>query len=558
MAWLVATDGKLSGRRYSLDAPCLVGRGPYNHVVLDDTRISRQHAKISPEAGGHVVYDLNSANGTYVNHMQVRRQKLAPSDQIRFGPFSFRFETELQEETRRVAAGGRQKFVEVATLVGTEARIVESLDAKAASKPGFSTGLDELEDAGRKLQALYAFMQSIASTLDPAGLYDRILAHVLNVFVGADNAVLYLPSSDSGKMEPRKLLGRSGASIAPYPIPDSFYDQLVVDRRALLSSPVTAISAAASRGDATPTGISMHAPMLSGDAVQGVLHVQAATTVDPAFTQGDLDLLTGIAAQAALALQNVRLHQESLKQQRLKQDLSLAVEIQKSFLPQSLPVVQGLEFIAEYRPAFSVGGDFYDLFSLAEHELGICIGDVSGKGVSAALLMARVCSDIHAAALLEREPARTLWRANRMLCERRKTDLFVTAIYLALNTETHDIVLGNAGHLPPLIRRSSGKIDRVEGGASTAIGLFENAEYEQIRLRLEPGDSLVLCTDGVLEATSERGEQFGFERLEASILAGGARPQELVKRLNEDLSRHVGAAPQYDDMTLIVCGRQAT
>ena len=94
MAWLVAVDGELAGRRFSLDAPCLVGRGPYNHVVLDDTRISRQHAKISPEPGGHVVYDLNSANGTFVNEVQVKRQKLTPSDVVRFGPFSFKFESE--------------------------------------------------------------------------------------------------------------------------------------------------------------------------------------------------------------------------------------------------------------------------------------------------------------------------------------------------------------------------------------------------------------------------------------------------------------------------------
>src|SRR5881275_2699188 len=98
MAWLVAVDGDLAGRRYSLDAPCLVGRGPYNHVVLDDTRISRQHAKISPESGGHVVYDLNSANGTFVNDVQVKRQRLAPNDVIRFGPFSFKFEAEAEDE----------------------------------------------------------------------------------------------------------------------------------------------------------------------------------------------------------------------------------------------------------------------------------------------------------------------------------------------------------------------------------------------------------------------------------------------------------------------------
>src|SRR5258705_13606264 len=128
MAWLLALDGDLSGRRFPLDSPCLVGRGPYNHVVLDDTRISRQHAKISPGAGGHVVYDLNSANGTYVNDVQVKRHKRAPGDTVRFGPFPFKFEQEL-ERTGPHKAAEQRKFVEVLTQVGAEppAKILETL-----------------------------------------------------------------------------------------------------------------------------------------------------------------------------------------------------------------------------------------------------------------------------------------------------------------------------------------------------------------------------------------------------------------------------------------------
>src|SRR6185369_6718531 len=131
MAWLLALDGDLAGRRFPLDAPCLVGRGPYNHVVLDDTRISRQHAKISPESGGHVVYDLNSANGTYVNDVQVKRQRLAANDVVRFGPFRFKFEEEYDDGRTAPNKAPGSKFVEVLTLVGVEppSKIIESLDA---------------------------------------------------------------------------------------------------------------------------------------------------------------------------------------------------------------------------------------------------------------------------------------------------------------------------------------------------------------------------------------------------------------------------------------------
>jgi serine phosphatase RsbU (regulator of sigma subunit) len=256
-----------------------------------------------------------------------------------------------------------------------------------------------------------------------------------------------------------------------------------------------------------------------------------------------------------MALQNARMHQESLKQQRLQQDLLLAEQIQKSFLPRQLPSVTGMEFVTEYRPAYSVGGDFYDLFWLDPDRVGVFIGDVSGKGVSAALLMARISSDLRVAALAEADPARAISRVNRTVLERKQHDIFVTGIYMTLDVRTRAITLANAGHLPPFIRhKARGELERVEGGSGTAIGIFDEASYEQTTLYLGPGDTLVLCTDGVLEATDELGEQFGFERLELSLSAGTSRPRELAERLERDLREHVGDAPQYDDLTLIVLG----
>jgi serine phosphatase RsbU (regulator of sigma subunit) len=265
--------------------------------------------------------------------------------------------------------------------------------------------------------------------------------------------------------------------------------------------------------------------------------------------------LTGLASQAAMALQNARMHAESLKQQRLQQDLLLAEQIQKSFLPRQLPQVEGLEFVTEYRPAYSVGGDFYDLFWLDHERIGVFIGDVSGKGVSAALLMARISSDLRVAALAEPTPARAISRVNQAVLERKQHDIFVTGIYLTLDVTTNEITLANAGHLPPFIRhKARGELERVEGGSGTAIGIFDEAVYEQTTLTLQPGDTLVLCTDGVLEAANEASEQFGFERLEGSLAGGSSRPREVADRLQRDLREHVVEAPQYDDVTLIVLG----
>jgi serine phosphatase RsbU (regulator of sigma subunit) len=556
VAYLAALDGEMAGRRFPLDAPCLVGRGPYNHVVLDDTRISRQHAKISPEAGGHVVYDLNSANGTYVNDVQVKRQRLTANDVVRFGPFSFRFEAEYDDGRTAPYKGPPHKFVEVLTLVGSEppAKIIESLDAVSTTNPGagaLAAGLAELEESDRKLRTLYAFMQTISSTLDTGELIERIVRNLLDVFPEAETVACYLRDQQTETMSARKVLRRDEGPAPHITLPGQFQEEVVHKGRAILSAPFGPPGQKRKQSG----GLSMHAPMINGNAVIGVLNVRSADGAGAPFHQSDLDLLTGLAAQSAMALQNARMHQESLKQQRLQQDLLLAEQIQKSFLPRQLPQVEGIEFITEYRPAYSVGGDFYDVFWLNFDRIGVFVGDVSGKGVSAALLMARISSDLRLAAMAESEPARVLGHVNRIVLERKQPDIFVTGTYLTLDVKSHLITLANAGHLPPLIRRRSpGLLQRIEGGASTAIGIFDDAEYEQVQLALEPGDTMVLCTDGVLEATSPAGEQFGMERLEASLANGPSRSADVAARIQRDLRAHVADAPQYDDLTMIVCG----
>ncbi len=550
-AWLVSVDADFGARRFPLDAPCLVGRGPYNHVVLDDTRISRQHAKISPEAGGHVVYDLNSANGTFVNDVQVKRQKLHANDVLRFGPFRFKFELEQYDDGRTDRSiPVQKKFVEVLTQVGVESpsKIIDTLDAASATNPGVLSGLNELEEADRKLRTLYQFLQSVSTTLDEAELLDRMVKNLLDAFPAAEVVTVYVRVQDA--MVPRKSLRRSDGQSGATTLPPQFYEELVDKGRAVLSAP-----ASPRKRSPTSGGLAMHAPMIYDGTTNGVILVRGGDGGGTPFHQDDLDLLTGLAAQAALAMANARMHQESLKQQRLQQDLLLAEQIQKSFLPRVMPQVEGVEFATEYRPAFSVGGDFYDVFWLNYDRIGMFIGDVSGKGVSAALLMARISSDLRLAATAVMDPARAMEHVNRIVLERRQPDIFVTGVYLTLDIKTHELTIANAGHLPPLVRRrSDGVVQRIDGGAGTAIGIFDDAEYDQVNLSLEPGDTLVLCTDGVIEAVNTLGEQFSYERLEESIRHGTSRAADVATRLQRDVRAWVGAAPQADDLTLIVCG----
>ena len=562
MPWLIALDGGLSGRRFPLDATFLVGRGPYNHVVLDDVRISRQHAKISPEAGGHVVHDLNSANGTFVNDEPVQRLDLGHGDVVRFGPFRFRFENESDTDIS-ISRMRRPPRAEELTRRGFEAptKIVGAVDAAIALKPG----LADLEDADRKLRTLYAFVQAISATLDTTELLDLIAKNLLDVFPPAAIAAVYMIDKDTQRMEPLRFVQRDGRPVPEellVPLPHELNLQIVQRAQATLSAPMSLSfddestqpeSTRKGRMKAGHEGVMMHAPLLHQKSVHGVLNVRARSGA--AFSQSDLDLFTALAAHAALALESARMHKESLARERLAQDLVLAQQIQKSFLPSVLPTVEGFTFTADYEPAYSVGGDFYDVFFLAPDKLGVLIGDVSGKGVSAALLMARVSSDLREIMLLDHAPARALSVVNRRIVARGQHDIFVTAVCAIIDVQRRVVTLASAGHIPPYVRsQAAGVLQRIEGGVSAPLGLAADVVYEQIDLQLAPYDTLVLSTDGVIEATSERGIQFGFEGMEHSLQGGSSSPQELSDRLLAAIRAHVGAAPQYDDLTLVLCG----
>ncbi len=555
MPSLIALDGGLSGRRFPLDATFLVGRGPYNHVVIDDARISRQHAKIAPEAGGHVVHDLNSANGTFVNDDPVQRKELYPGDVVRFGPFRFRFEGDPDTDIT-ISRLRRPARVEELTRRGFEAptKIVGAVDAAIAQRPG----LVDLEDADRKLRSLYGFVQAISATLDTTELLDLIAKNLLDVFPAAAIAAVYMPDKDTHRMEPLRFVQRDGRAVDEVmiaPLPHELHLQIVQRAQATLSAPMSLSfdDDADSQRRGAHSGVMMHAPMLHQKSMHGVLNVRARSGA--AFSQNDLDLFTALAAHAALALESAKMHKESLARERLAQDLVLAQTIQQSFLPSVLPHVDGITFAADYEPAYSVGGDFYDVFWLSPERIGVCVGDVSGKGVSAALLMARVSSDLRAAMLLEQGPARALQVVNRSVVARGQHDIFVTALCLAIDVRTKVVTLASAGHLPPFVRsQAEGKLIRIDGGVSPPLGLAEDIDFEQTDLALAPHDTLILSTDGVLEATSERGIQFGFEGMEQSLRLGTSAPQELCDRLLAAIRAHVGAAPQYDDLTLVLCG----
>jgi len=278
------------------------------------------------------------------------------------------------------------------------------------------------------------------------------------------------------------------------------------------------------------------------------------------WDQDEVRFLRLMANQAAIAIEQARLHREEIERQRLEQELAVGRQIQLSMLPEGRPAVPGWAFDAFYQPARQVGGDFYDFFELPGEpgRLGVVIADVADKGVPAALMMALSRAVIRAAALEDRGPAATLRQANQLILKDSRDSLFVTAFYAVLDTGSGRLTYANAGHNRPLwLRLGTGEVQEL-AARGIALGAIEDAELEERAIDVAPGDVLVLYTDGVTEAMDAEGEPFGVGRLRQVVAAHPqASPEQVVAAVEGAVSDFTGGAPQSDDIALFVVRRRS-
>ena len=605
--WLVGLEGNPRRVRLSAEGPLLVGRGAHNHFVLNDYRISRQHSRVAPERDGFVVYDLNSANGTFVNGAAVRRQPIQLNDEVRFGPHGFRVEFHLDSaavgppvnSAKWRATESITKFHQVpqkplgmkpppsqepqpfretieeysANLRDTVppeglAFVVEevtdyhdpSLGGVPPSRESArfraevaSVDLNQLEDAYENLGTMYAFMQAISKTIHKQELLELIAGKILEIYPAARSVGIYLraararnaPDDDESPFQLIHFAGPDDARRAPATLRDA-------TRRAVLRAPRAIFSAEA---PLAISGSTMYAPMIDREEALGVIYVSAGESQHASFTISDLDLLNGIAVPAAIMLQNTRMHEESLQRERLNRDLELAAQIQKSFLPREVLTVPGVEFLATYKAAYTVGGDFYDVFWVGPDLLAVFIGDISGKGVAAALLMARISGELRVAALAHVDPVSVFTIMNKAVINRGQPELFFTAIYFTLDVKTGEVWLATAGQPSPYLCHANGSVEAITEGASGAVGMLDDPQFSATQLFLEDGDSLVLYTDGVVEAAALDGSLYGDARLAECLRVAGSRPADISEEILRSVGQHTLTAPANDDLTIFICHR---
>jgi phosphoserine phosphatase RsbU/P len=410
--------------------------------------------------------------------------------------------------------------------------------------------IEELHQVNRKLDrkiqelnTLFELGKEFSAVLDPEKLV-RLMVFSLLGQVGVNRYLICLRDGD----EMRPVASRLDGPMPPCEL------MLSLTR---LRGPVNVDGIPVKGGrDPRPAlraaGLSVVIPLQIQRQSRGFVVLGEKLNREP-FGSTDYEFLSALGSLAIISLENARLFHEAIEKQKMEDELKIAREIQKGLLPGQLPSVPGFEVAAANFSSKQVGGDYYDVIPLDEHRFVVAIGDVSGKGTPAALLMANLQATIRALVPLEPSLKNLTARVNSLMCQNTGGSKFVTFFWGIVDHRSRELVYVNAGHNYPFLLHRDGSMERLETGGMI-LGVIETMlPYEEGRLRFRDGDVLVLFTDGVSEGMNARTEEFGEDRLEESIRGSRDLPaDQIIARIEKDVIAHAGGAPQSDDITMMV------
>jgi sigma-B regulation protein RsbU (phosphoserine phosphatase) len=401
-------------------------------------------------------------------------------------------------------------------------------------------------------EALAALSREIPTSLDRAGLLELIderirgLLHPTSLyFVEAEDGIISVPDGDGSFVMPwlSTVILQRREPVTPETIQTELQRNVpatIANQRNLEISRVSAAN------------LEVFVPAFAGDRLVGGLALGPKRS-EVAYDGSELEVLKTVASQLAVQLENIRLYTEEVERQKIEEELSVARAIQRRLLPAQVPDLSGFELARLNVASAQVSGDYYDFVDLGE-TWGLVIADVSGKGLPASLLASNLQASIRALATYRSEPAAIFTAVNTTLYESTDPERFATAFLACLDPGTGLIRYANAGHNYPILRRSDGRIEELARGA-TPLGAFPGIDYQEARTGLEPGDVLVLYTDGVTETEDPEGDQFGEKRLEDLLhRCHGCTAETIVDRIRDAVDSH-GEGSAGDDMTLIVVRR---
>ncbi len=515
----------------------------------EDENLSRRHLVFERHEDRWRVRDLGAKNGTFLNGKRLDGpQDLRAGDRIVAGKITFVFDPPADEPSGAVV------FYAEGDEPSSQATFMTRLDGLLSSEttsPGRRTAGAPVE---RRLPldhpgvaAIVRACQELPGHRPLPDLFQLILDLSIEA-VGGERGVLMTLEDDrlivqavrgqefriSTTVRDRVLEHRESVLVRDTSLDDKFREQQSIVQQKIHTM--------------------MAAPLQTKDRVIGLIEVDSQSLVQR-FENADLELLTILANIAAIRIEQERLALIEVAERVLARELKQAASIQRRLLPAKAPEVPGFDLAGHNVACRTVGGDYYDFFVYPDGRLGFVVGDVAGKGMPAALLMTSLKGGVQVLAEVPDDLGRLVGRMNRVVSANFPPNRFVSLFFGVLDPETSDLTYCNAGHNPPLLCRTDGRSEMLEGGGGI-LGILPDATYEARRCRVEAGDVLVLYSDGVTEAESPEGDEFGVERLASLIHSGAGRSaKDLIAMTTAEIGRFTGGAPAADDVTLVVIRR---
>lgn len=430
-----------------------------------------------------------------------------------------------------------------------EQTYIKSLTNIAAAAIEKGVIISELSQVNRRLDrkfqelnTLFELGKEFNAVLDPDRLVKLLMFSIMGQ-VGASKYFVCLQREGGMGVVGSRLTGELGAEELKF---------LSTLNAPVLVSGLNAKSQIKVRSEFAARGIHVLVPLQLQNQIRGAVGLGEKMQGD-AYGPSDLEFLSSLGNLAIIALENARLFREEIEKRRLEDELLIAKDIQRKLLPAVLPEIPCFELAATNISSKQVGGDYYDIIPLGNTRFVLAIGDVSGKGTPASLLMANLQATIRALVPFGLSLSELTRRVNDLVCESTGSDRFITFFWGILDTETRSMKYVSAGHNPPYVFRSDGSIVRLDKGG-IILGIMKTmVPYEEGEVTFGPGDVLLLFTDGVSEAMDSRGEEWGEERLEAvANRHAGASPDDLQTAIIEAIREHGRGVPQSDDITLVI------
>lgn len=571
MTELIIRQKDLKPYRVKLDkVRTTIGRSSRNDVCVSDPFASRFHVEVRREDSDFHVVDLGSANGTLLNGKRLAGQaRLQLGDELRIGETLIVFAVD----------GKRQGAARPTSLLFTDHEpeggpemTISSVDVASGMFSTVSTGGLSTADGDATAQAvsrqmsersdLLAIVSKVGVALLSEASLDESLATIIDLVfeaIPAERGFLFLRNGDDLLCKvSRTAHGEDREpTTADIQISRSIARKVFEERVSVLTSDASHDPRFSSADSVVLSSIRsvMAVPLALSSETFGMIYVD--NPYDSRFTSEDLQVLTTIAGVASIKIANARLVEERLEKRRMEEELKIASEIQMRLLPSCPPPVLGFQICAYSIPSREIGGDYYDYIERKRQgRLALTLGDVSGKGTGAALMMSSLHAAVRAQALTDRPIREMMANLNDYIVENSPENKFLTLFYGELDPTTGDLFYANAGHNQPILVRASGAVERIEA-TGVPIGILPEQTYDEGCVRLWPGDVLVVFSDGITESIDMMGQEFGEDRLVDVVRRNlTASAGKLRDRIDEALSRFVGSAPSVDDMTLLILRRE--